>query len=66
MELRFPFLVSWPSAKVMLFLTPGFHPSHWEEEWVSFRGPVWEGEGRIMMCLEQYFLSNSGIKIPRS
>lgn len=53
--------------KVVLSLTPGLHCSLWGlgvgRHW---RPRLSMGEGRIIMCLEQHFLSNSGIKIPRS
>lgn len=53
--------------EVVFSLTPGLYHSLWEVGWVMPEGPrLGRREGRIMMCLEQHFLSNSGIKIPRS
>lgn len=50
-----------------VFSDPGLYHSLWEAGWVMLEGPrLGRREGRIMMCLEQHFLSNSGIKIPRS
>lgn len=46
---------------------PLFYHSLGEVGWVTREGPsLGRREGKIMMCLEQHFLSNSGIKIPRS